>query len=190
MNLFYKATPKELLNLRNKVILETAIPILSELGFVKSPYSTSWFGRDDHGDFIYDLRRLRNSYLEKVEIFLLRGDKYVQIHLNIFQLIPTLDSIDKLKNLDGLQFYLPPNTKTNMRLRSDDIKGIPLFNSSFMAGHKLKSYWTKMCLFKNVETLRKTIAGDLNNLETFISRWHELHTPLKTDWEGRKVKEI
>jgi hypothetical protein len=106
MGLFYKASDKELLNIRNQVVLEIAIPSFQILGFRKSPFSTSWFGRNNHGDFNYELCRLLNGELQIIDLYVARGDRYIKVHLNIFKLSPDLYSIDQLNNVDGLQFHL------------------------------------------------------------------------------------
>jgi hypothetical protein len=189
MGFFYKVTPKELLDLRNKIIIETAIPFLIKSGFKKSPFSTAWFGRNEHGGFNYELCRLTSSQLEIIDIYIARGERWVKFKLNIFELKPTPDSIEKLNNIDGLQFHLPPNSLTNMHWRSDDIKGPPLFKLKYMFGHKIKLFWTKSGLIRSVKRLTKIIETDLDNLGYFKKRWFELHHPLTTSWTGHEVKD-
>jgi len=144
MRIFYKVTDKELLTLKNKVVVETAIPTLQKHGFIYSPYSTPWNGRNNLGDFSYELCRLSSdSQLQIIEIYVARGDRWIQFHLNIFNLHPKLESIKQLSGLDGIQFKIPPNSLTNLRLRLDDIKGMPLLRLGYMNGHKLKRFYTK-----------------------------------------------
>jgi hypothetical protein len=189
MGLFYRATPKELLDIRNKIILETAIPSFFKNGFKKSPFSTAWFGRNAHKDFSYELCRLTsNSRLEIIDIYIARGDRWIKLKLNIFELEPQVDSIDQLNNVDGLQFVLPPNSLTEMHWRSDDIKGPPLFRLNYMFGHKLKSFHTKGGLARNIKRLTKTVQTDSDNLEYFVKRWYELHYPMRTSWTGHEVR--
>ncbi|MFT4875752.1 MAG: hypothetical protein ACI9AU_000111 [Bacteroidia bacterium] len=57
MSIFYKTSDKELLNVTNKIVLETAIPLFIEKGFTKSPFSTAWFGQNNLNDFDYELCR-------------------------------------------------------------------------------------------------------------------------------------
>ena len=97
-------------------------------------------------------------------------------------------SIEELKNVDGLQFSLPPNSLTKMRLRSDEIKGMPIFSLSYMTGHKLNRFFSRKGLDKSVKRLTKTIQSDIENFDNFIRDWHQLHKPLKTDWQGHQVK--
>ena len=68
-----------------------------------------------------------------------------------------------------------------MRLRVDDFKGMPLFN---FTEHKLKSFNSKRMLEKRMEELGDLIEQDLLNIDSFINKWHELHEPNVTDWEG------
>jgi hypothetical protein len=189
MSIFYKPSDKELLNIRNKIVLETAIPLFIEKGFTKSPFSTAWFGGNNLNDFEYELCRLTaNSQIEILSIYVARGDKWTQINLNIFEIQPTPKSIDELNNADGLQFCLPPNSLTKMRLRSDDIKGPPIFSSQYLTGHKLNRFFTKGGLNQSINRLTNIFKSDIENFDIFIKRWHELHKPLKTDWNGHQIK--
>jgi hypothetical protein len=188
MGLFYKATDKELLTIRNQIITENGIPSLQKLGFKKSPFSTAWFGRNEHGDFNYELCRLIDRELQIIDLYVARGDRYIKVHLNIFNLSPELNSIDQLNGLDGIQFHIPPNSISNMHWRLDDIKGIPLFKLNYMSGHKLSGYWTKSGLTQATEKLRNTIILDISNFEYFHKRWHEKFSPLTTTWEGMKIE--
>ncbi len=141
---FYRKTAKELLELRNKIVLETAIPCLEEIGFSKSPFSTAWNGRNNLKDFDYQLCRLTaNSRIEIIHIYVARGERRIKFILNIFDLEPKIEMIQQLVGVDGLQFHLPPNSVTEMQLRSDEIKGPPIFNINYMSGHELKSFYTK-----------------------------------------------
>lgn len=51
--MLYRVSAKSLLSIRNSILLN-AIPILEEQGFEKSPFISSWFGRNNLGDFTYD----------------------------------------------------------------------------------------------------------------------------------------
>jgi hypothetical protein len=188
MGLFYKATRKEILEIRNKIIREAGIPTLEKKGFKKSPFSTSWYGKDDLQGFTYYLCRLTgDSVLQDIEIQIVRDDDWIKIILNIFKLHPSLDALDMLRGVDGLQYKLPPNSLTEMRLRSDDITGPPIFRLAYTTGHKLKRYYTEDGLAKSINKLRRTVEDDLNNIEKFIKRWHELHQPLTTSWTGHQI---
>jgi hypothetical protein len=189
MKIFYKATAKEILDIRNKIVLETAIPLLKKNGFVRSPFSTAWNGRNNLKDFDYEFCRITgNSRLEIIGIYVARGEGWIKFFLNIFELDPKVEKVEQLEGVDGLQFDLPPNSITKMKLRSDDIKGPPLFSLRYMHGHKLKRFYTKSGLTRNIKRLTRTIEGDLSNIDYFVRRWHELHQPLKTTWTGQQIK--
>ncbi|MFD2247112.1 hypothetical protein [Pontibacter ruber] len=190
MGLFYKATTKELLEARNQIVLEIGIPLLEKKGFKKTPFSTSWFGRDNLHGYIYELCRLTpESELQVIEIQIVRGDKWIKFILNIFKLNPNPESLDQLIGVDGLQYKLPPNSITEMHLGIDDIKGPPLFDYNFMfRKHKIGSFYTKSGLDKRIKQLRKIIEKDLDNIEHFVERWHEMHEPLVTTWEGHLIE--
>jgi hypothetical protein len=188
MGLFYKTTRKEILEIRNRIIKDIGIPTLEKNGFKKSPFSTSWYGKDDLHGFTYYLCRLTgDSILEDIEIQIVRNDRWIKIILNIFKLQPNLDSLDKLNGVDGLQYKLPPNSLVTMQLRTDDIKGPPIFRLGYSFGHKLKGFYTKRGLTRNINKLTTNIESDLNNIEKYIKRWHELHQPMTTNWTGHKI---
>jgi hypothetical protein len=191
MGLFYKASSKEILEIRNKIFLESGVPSLTKNGFRKSPFSASWYGRDNLKNFTYELCRLTvNSQLEIVEAEIIRGDRRINIILNIFELKPALESLEQLDGADGMQFKLPPNSTTEMELRMDDIKGIPLFDYHFMfRNHKLKRYYSRSGLKARIKELSKIIESDLSNIDYFVKRWKEMHQPMITTWEGHQVGE-
>jgi len=183
MGLFFKVSDKELLKIRNELFTEHGIPALKSNDFVKSPFSTAWFGKNNLGDYTYELCRILDGVsLEVVETHISKGDNSIKIFLNIFALDPKVNSIDELKGVDGLQYHLPPNSLTNMHLRIDDYKGIPLFRTK---EHRLKSFNSAAGLKKSAEDLGNLIASDLADINSFVKKWHELHRPLTTDWEGK-----
>src|SRR5690349_15801212 len=146
MGLFYTASAKELLRVRNNIFLEFGLPVLKERGFRDSPFSTAWFGRNNLGDYTYELCRLASSnMLETIVVHISRGDRWIKVFLNVFSLQPSLESIEQLHGIDGLQFHLPPNSISEMRLRADDIAGAPILSYYFwFRRHKLASYYTKL----------------------------------------------
>jgi hypothetical protein len=185
MGLLYKVTPKDLLDSRNKIFTERGIPALKRNGYERSPFPESLFGRNNLGDYTYELCRLKaNSHLEIIVTHIAKGDRWIQIYLNIFHLRPDIYSLDQLNNIDGMQFRVPPNSFTRMRLRSDDFKGMPLFNT---VHYKIKSFYTEIGFRKREEELSMLIERDMNNINHFIRRWYELHQPLITDWGGSTI---
>jgi hypothetical protein len=186
MGLFYKASKKQLLEARNKIYLTVGIPALKNKGFEELPFRTPWFGKNNLGDYTYELCRLNErNELEMITAHITKGDSWIKIYLNIFKLVPELKKLDQLKGLPLIQFYLPPNKLTEMRLRIDDFEGMPLFRK---VEYKIKSYYTESGFQERVDELSKLIESDLNNIDYFIKRWHELHTPMVTDWEGKMIK--
>jgi len=185
MALFYKLSAKKLLEVRNEIFVKNGIPPLLRNGFEESPYIGMRFGKLEPGIYAYDLCRLTSgSHLETITTYISKGDNWIKIYLNIFALEPTLESLTQLKNCEAIQFHLPPNTFTEMRLRIDDFKGMPLFRT---IEYKLKSFYTERGFYKRVNELSNLIENDLGNIDSFVKRWHELHKPLTTDWEGKKI---
>jgi len=185
MGLFHRATPKELLELRNKIFLDRGVPALESQGFIKSPFAADWFGRNNLKDFSYSLGRVApHSILERITVHISRGDKWIKISLNIFELSPEIISVDQLKKCSSLQYGLPPNSRTDMRLRADDTKGMPLFRMLFGKEHKLGGYNSKSGLKREAEKLAELIERDMLDIDRFVKRWHELYQPNFTDWDG------
>ena len=185
MGLLYSVPPKKFLEDRKSIVVKQGIPALNKKGFGKAPFPESLYGRNNLGDFTYELCRLdAGSVLDFITIHISRGDSWIKVFLNVFKLHPALDSLDQLKQVDGMQFRLPPNSKTEMRLRIDDYKGMPLFRT---IEHKLGSYNTEKGYQKRLGELGALIESDLGNIDDFKKRWHEMHTPLETDWSGKEV---
>jgi len=185
-----KLSENELLEIRNTIVLERGISPLKRIGFQESPFSTAWFGKDDSGDYSYELCRLSDSsLLQIVFAYVIKGERWIQFFLNVFQLEPELKSLEELQGVDGLQYHLPPNSLTKMRLKVDDIKGIPLFSYDFIfGGHKLKSFNSENGLKRRVRQLGDLIEKDLSNIDSFIHRWNELHQVNKVDWQGNRLQ--
>ncbi|WP_342644486.1 hypothetical protein [Mucilaginibacter sp. CSA2-8R] len=185
MCLFYKVPLKQLQQDRKDIFVNIGIPALERNGFQKSPFPVDWFGRNNVGSYDYTLYRLNvQGHLEMIRTQVSRGDRWIKVFLNIFDVKPRLESLDKLKSEDGLQFHLLPNSFTRMQLRSDDFKGMPLFNT---VQHKLKSYYTKRGYQRSISRLSKLIEKDMKNIDRSVNRWHELHQPLVTGWDGKKL---
>ena len=186
MSLSFKVSDKELLAVRNKIFKEFGIPELEKNGFVKSPFSCSWYGRNNLNDYTYELYRLSgNSVLERIETYISRGDRYIKVFLNIFKLSPHINSIEQLQGCVGLDYCLPPNSLTEMQLRLDDYKGPPLFFMLFCPEHKLGRSCSKGGFDRKVGKLAELIKKDMANIDSFVKRWHELHQVNQTDWEGK-----
>ncbi len=186
MGLFYKAPPKKFLEIRSGIFEEYGVPGLKKNGFEQSPYNGMRFGKLQPSIYAYDLCRLSaGSHLETITVYISKGDRWIQISLNIFKLDPALQSLDQLKGLELMQFLLPPNSITQMRLRMYDYKGMPLFRT---VEHKVKSYYSKRGFEKRIDQLSKLIERDMNNIDHFVKRWHELHQPATTDWEGNRLE--
>lgn len=186
MGMFYSVSAKQLLTDRHNLIKEAGIPSLLKKGFIKSPFLGIWFGEYDRNTkgYSYELCRLNNNFLEIIDFSVLKGEPWVKIHLNIFELNPIPRHIEELAGKDGINFHLPPNSSNKMRLRSDDYKGPPLFYMLFLPEHKVGNYYTKLGYEAEINKLKKLIKSDLENIDSFVKRWHELHKPNLTDWEG------
>lgn len=189
----FKITDKELLTARNTIFKNDGIPELEKNGYIKSPFKTAWLGEYDTNisGYSYELCKLTNdNQLHIISVSIVKGDKWIKINLNIFELNEKLNSILDLKDSDGINFQLPPNDATLMRLRSDDYKGPPLFYMLFLPEYKIGCYKTQSGFEKQLNKLRDLIKKDMANIDFFVKRWHELHKPNVTDKEGNLVKKV
>ena len=181
-----RISAKRILAIRNSILLN-AIPILMEQGFERSPFASSLFGRNNLGDFTYDLARLSNSYLELITIHISKGDRWIKAYLNIFNLVPIPKTLSELSKINGIAFRLAPNNRTQMRL---DIE-LPKRNFiDFLFPHKeyrLKSFYTHSGLIYRQCELENVLKYDFKNIELKIEMWHKVHTPKRTNWEGKPI---
>ncbi|HKO77262.1 MAG TPA: hypothetical protein VJU52_08595 [Flavobacterium sp.] len=187
----FKISDKELLTTRNNIFKDYGIPELEKNGYVKSPFKTSWFGEYDSNirGYSYELCKLTDqNHLHVITVSVVKGDKRIKIYLNIFELHEKLNLVTELKNCDGINFHLPPNDSTKMRLRSDDYKGPPLFYMLFLPEYKIGKYKTQRGFDKEVNKLRELVKKDMINIDSFVKRWYELHMPNVTDWEGNIIR--
>ena len=186
----YKVSGKELFKMLLEIVEQVALPALLNKGFVKSPFKVDWYGKNDFGDFSYELCKLsNNSILERINIYVDKKGRGISIHLNVFKLSPIVNSLDSLKDTDGLNYHLPPNSYCRMQPYVDDFKGIPLFNYGFnFRDHKLKSFYTEKGYKKRVLQFRALIKDDYENIDKFFSRWHNLHEVNVVDWSGTPIK--
>jgi hypothetical protein len=187
----FKVSEKQLLKDRNDLFKNVGIPELQKNGFIKSTFKAVWFGEyySEIQGYIYEFSRLSgNSILENITVYISKGDKWIKIFLNIFELHPRIESLAELQLVENsVKFSIPPNSTTKMRLRSDEYKGPPLFYMLFLPEHKIGSYYTKSGYEAEINKLKKLIKSDMENIDSFVKRWHELHKPNVTDWEGNII---
>jgi hypothetical protein len=190
MRVFYKVSDKQLLQDRNAIFKEVGIPALEKNGFETATFKTSWNGEYNKSTqgYSYQISRIKeNKFLETIDVYILKGEPWIQIYLNVFELTPKIETVSILKNCEGLSFGNIQNSLTKMRLRSDDYKGPPLFYMLFLPEHKVGSYYTKSGYEAEINKLKKLIKSDMENIDDFVKRWHELHKPNITDWEGNII---
>lgn len=187
--LFYKVTDKELLRIRNTIFLNSVFPVLREKGFIKSPFSTACFGWHPSMLYEYELCRLNDKHLEIITTNIFKGERWIQMKLNVFELSPVL-SLSDLEGLSGIKFNLPPNNLTSERLDIGMIKGMPLFNYRFMfGGYRIKKFYSPKGLNRRMNQLEKRIIKDATHIDSIIRKWHTFHTPNVTDWEGNIISD-
>ena len=186
--MFYSIKNSEILKIRNDIFLYNAVPYLKQNGFVESPFLDANFGKNNRQLYIYEMCRLENSNLEFLTTYISLRDRYIKIRLNIFQLSPIPKNISELENINGIKFYLPPNSQKEDRLDIDMLKTIPLFSYRFwFENYKLKSFHTKFGLNMAIRKLKYLIERDMKNINSFVEKWRQFHKPNITDWEGNII---
>lgn len=185
----YKATKNDILKTRKDIFLKEALPILTAKGFVEEPFKTSNFGWCGFG-YIYDMCRLRKGkLLELVSVRIPQGDKYIQIFINVFEVIPLHCSLSSLKETEGLKYFLRPNSEKEMRLDSDFIEEAPILSKEFLfGGLKLGHYFTKIGYNNQVEKLKGKVKSKVCNIDAYFERWHGCHRPNLVKWDGELVE--
>ncbi|MDX2130012.1 MAG: hypothetical protein SFU91_13345 [Chloroherpetonaceae bacterium] len=184
-------TEKEILKERKKIIDEIAIPNLLKNGFEKAPFSTSWFGEYDRNiaGYSYELGKINDkSHLVLIYLVIVKGDRWIKVKLSIYNLIPSINSIENLKTYEGINFEMPPNDEKIIQLRLDDYINIPPFiYLFFFPKHKIGTAFTKFGIKYKINKLKNLIDKDTNNIDKFIERWYKKFTPNNVDWNGNII---
>ena len=191
MGVFYKISDRQSLEDRNKIFKEVGIISLKNNGFVNSPFNGAWHGEYDKSNksYLYQFCRIQqNIYLEILYVSIYGEDNKINFYLYINELCPKINSINELAGYEGLPFAMTVKNKSKyMQLRLDDYKGPPLFYMLFKPEYKIGSYYSKSGYEAEINKLKKLIKLDMENIDDFVKRWHELHTPNITDWEGNII---
>lgn len=111
MGFIYKESDKQSLKDRNDLFKEVGVLNLEKKGFERAPFKTSQNGEFDKSikGYCYQLGRIRESkFLETIYVYILKGEPWIQIYLNVFELTPTISSVSLLKDTEGLSFGSPP----------------------------------------------------------------------------------
>lgn len=188
LKIFYNVSDKELCKIRKTIFQEVCLPILDKHGFYHSPFVDANWGW--HSCFYgYDLCRLNGTYLECISSVICKGDRWIQIRLNIFTLNQMPESLFDLNGLSGMKFKLPPNSTTNERIDIGLSEGIPLFNPRTYKNYRLKRFWTKRGLEKQTQRLCSLLQHDMENINAIVEKWHTVHKCNLTDWEGNIIEQ-
>ena len=95
--------------------------------------------------------------------------------------------IKELKGSSGMQFCLPPNSLTQMRLREDGCGKITLFKELFSPHYKLGGSLSFRRFKHKVGKLEKLILNDMRNIDRFITQWHSIYQTNSRDWNGNEI---
>lgn len=184
--MMYNVSKTELLRMRKNLVLQTVVPILENKGFVKAPFSSSNYGYVNSHIYIYEMCRLvDNQYLEFVSVSLSREDKYIKVHINVFELSPPIGDLSLLKQIDGINYWIPPNSEKQMRIDLDFIKIPPIISWDFwFKDFKLKFYFTREGYQKRVNQLTTLLKIKIGNIDSYFREWHQYHHPNITKWDG------
>jgi hypothetical protein len=180
-----KLTKGYLTDVMNGIIQNIALPILTEKGFVPSPFTENWYGKDNLHSYTYDLFRLSGrSELEYLSIYVNRGNMEIDLHINVFLPSPPIDSMEALNGLSIFPFILPPNSKSLLRLGSEEFGKIPLFRMFREEDLRMGVPRNQTALSRRTEKLSSTIGKMCTRMDDSFVRWHERHRLRAVDWKG------
>ena len=188
MGVLFQVSAEEMVELRNRIFTERGVPNLLLNGYEKAPFSSSWNGKEDFGGYNYEFCRLREGYLEFLHIYITKGDSWIEMQLNVFEIHPPITFMEELQEISHIKYILPPAVRTSMRLRFDDYIWIPIITPFCFRKHKIGRFFTRWGLNREVKKLEHLIAKDMAHINAFVSRWHELHIPYRMDREGNIIE--
>ena len=102
MGVFYKISDKQLLKDRNKLFKEVGIPELKKNTFETETFKNSWSGEYNKSiqGYSYQFARIKEKrFLETMDVYILKGEPWIQIYLNVFELSPVIETVSLLKNI-------------------------------------------------------------------------------------------
>ena len=191
MCIFYKVAEKQFLIDRNELFREAGILALTKNKFSLSPFIGSWHGEFDpiNRSYYYNFCRIGlNIFLEMLDVSIHEKDNRISFYLCVFELTPRVYSISQLQGIDGIQFAMTVQNRSKyMQLRLDDYKESPLFYLIFLPKHKLGRYYTRSGYIAELKKLKKLIKSDMENIDDFVFRWHEIHKPNVIEWSGNII---
>lgn len=184
----YWKLKKEFLVVRNVIFVELGIFFFENNGFVKLLFLFFLYGRNNFNDYIYELCRLFEGFkLELIEIYIFRGDKWIKIFLNIFELFLKVNLLVELKEKNCISYMFFLNSEKKMRLRMDDSEMILLICMLIYLEYKFGRYFSENGFKREENKLWNLIEKDMNNIDMFVNRWYELYSFNKIDWEGNII---
>lgn len=181
---WYKASEGNMLESIGKEFEARAVLKLMQNRFIHSPFSTSWFGKNNLGGYTYEFCKLLSSgHLQWLTVHIPRGDRSVSVFLNIFALSPAPESLEELSGLNGLKFAIRPLKDTSMNFREED-RGLQLL--FHVNSYRVGRYFTKRQFEQKIAILGDKLERDFSNIQYFVNRWYKTRgNPQITDWEGR-----
>jgi hypothetical protein len=183
-----KLTKGNLTEVMNGIIQNVALPILTKKGFVPSPFTENWYGKDNLHSYTYDLFRLSGrSELEYLSIYVNRGNMEIDLHINVFLPSPPIGSMEALNGLSIFPFILPPNSKSLLRLGSDEFGKIPLFRIFREEDLRMGVPRNQTALSRRTEKLTSTIGRMCSRVDESFLRWHKRHSLRAVDWKGEPI---
>lgn len=166
------AQPKNKLLHRLRDLTLAAIPVLQAKGFERLPVSWCEFGYHPGIGYCYNLVRIRQEYVEIVEIIILYFDDGIIVKLTVLKCLSAIEEAD----IDNVILYCARSKWTNfyeLRQRS--------FTDRLLGRRKWLhvSHKSEQGIKKDLEKIDVLLREDFENIDYFFEKWYEENTPLE-----------
>lgn len=155
-----------------------AVPMLHNQGFV-SYYDKKNMGHDSSGNYLYLLVRFKDEFLECVTCHVIRGDRFLQIRLNIYKPNFNKEHFDLEKLSSALLFHpqiMRLRSRIDLHLREKKWNSIILNQKYYISYH-----YFEWCARNDLERVGKLLIQDMENIDAFRDRWLLINKPIVLD---------
>ncbi|MDR0809472.1 MAG: hypothetical protein LBE86_10190 [Gemmobacter sp.] len=171
-----KQDRKAAFKLLDQSFREEIIPILEDVEFQPTMFSTHRFGMDGHLE--YNFVSLQNSLtldllrfvFDDVGLSILAYDNRIRLSRNIYDL-------SFFEGKEGLEFHLMPFVSTE----KDIHRWVPIPFLWIPRLYKVKGDISEGAVQKSVDKVIADLGGDLKYFEIIRSEWDREHKPLVLD---------
>lgn len=185
-----KVTSKERLHARRDLFLKNMWPLLEKQGFVMHPFNRwSWEWVPGARGYIFQTIRLRNNYLDYVDIYIPCGNRLIQIEFQIIKLSEEIKSLQDIIMNTELSLGITNSRKNEYMFPNFSIYGDNRLCMLFFAGtYKLKRYFTRRGFNRRVEQLKRSLIRNFSDLEPTVAMWMKLNKPNILNVQEMKIE--